>query len=239
LDVQVLTASDEHRFANARELACELAKEIAAQLASALQVRATASLVVSGGTTPIPMFRHLSQIKLDWARVQVTLVDERWVDPADQASNERLVRSTLLQGFAAAAQFIPLKNAAETPQLGAADAWSALKRIPSPFDVVVLGMGEDGHSASWFPESPGLLVALDLHMPPACVAMWAPVAPHQRLSLNLAAIAATRQLFLHFTGQRKWEVYQAATADAKVRAPLPISAVLRLPKLRPQLYWSA
>ena len=96
-------------------------------------------------------------------------------------SNERLVREVLLQDRAAAARFSGLKNAAPSPDLGAVSAWETFARVPRPFDVTVLGMGDDGHTASLFPGSPNLRSALNPGAAAGCVGMWAPTPPQPRL----------------------------------------------------------
>src|SRR5882672_4488778 len=128
------------RAADGAEQATLLAQAIGAELAGALARRAAASLVVSGGRTPAAMFAQLARQPLEWARVQVTLADERWVGTDDPASNEALVRAVLLRERAADAQLIGMKNAAPTPAAGAAAAWRSINAMPQPFDVVVLGM---------------------------------------------------------------------------------------------------
>jgi 6-phosphogluconolactonase len=224
------SAAEVHRYPDGEALAQALALALAAHLAAALAARGNASLVVSGGRTPVPLFRQLRQASLNWSQVCVTLADERWVDPMDAASNERLVREELLLGAAAAARFVPLKNPAATAKAGAVASWAALAPL-LPFDVVLLGMGDDGHTASLFPDSPGLAAALDPAAAPACVAMTAPVPPRDRLSLNLPALLSTRTLYLHFTGESKWRLWQAADE-------LPVGVTLRRSASRPQLYWS-
>jgi len=151
---------------------------------------------VSGGRTPALMFAHLARHALDWPRIHITIADERWVGSDDPASNEGLVRATLLRGAAAQARFQGLKNAAVTPAAGAVQAWEALGALPRPFDVVVLGMGEDGHTASLFPGDPQLAAALDASAPPGCLEMHSPAAPQLRLSLNLAALLDARRIFI-------------------------------------------
>ena len=224
-------AHDLHRYDDAQQLAAGLAGAVARDLAAAVQQRGSASLVVSGGSTPVPLFRLLRHLPLPWEHITITLADERWVDPQDAASNERLLRQELLQDKAASAHFIPLKNAAPTPAAGAGSAWSALQAVPRPFDVVLLGMGDDGHTASLFPGSPGIDAALAVDAAPGCVAMTAPVPPTARLSLNAAALLQTRQLYLHFTGAAKWQVWAGAT-------DLPIGLTLRRAASRPQVYGS-
>src|ERR1700720_4926831 len=140
------------------------------------------------------MFELLRAEELDWSSVCVALADERWVDPSDAASNERLVRDVLLKDRAASARFLGLKNGAPTPDLGAVSAWETFARVPRPFDAVILGMGDDGHTASLFPGSPNLPSALNQAAAAGCVGMAAPVAPHPRLSLNLTELLESRRL---------------------------------------------
>ena len=148
-------------FPDAETVSRELATQIAGTLAAATGTRGLASLVVSGGHSPVRMFEILRAQSLDWSRVCVALADERWVSPEDAESNERLVRDVLLKDQAASARFLGLKNGAPTPDLGAVSAWETFARVPRPFDAVILGMGDDGHTASLFPRSPNLPSALN------------------------------------------------------------------------------
>jgi len=227
----------EHRFLDAHALARALAGEIQVDLQEAIAARGTASMVVSGGRTPVTLFNQLAGEALPWDKVWITLADERWVDAHDAASNERLVRTELLQQRAAAAQFVSLKNAAETPEAGVEWAWRSLARMARPFDVVLLGMGDDGHTASLFPNSPHLTQALDTSKPPACVAMQAPVPPQQRLSLNLTALLDARRIVLHIQGEGKWSVYQTAKQRGAVEL-MPIRAVLHQQDVPVDVFWS-
>ena len=227
----------EHRFPDRQALAAALAGEIKVDLEEAIPARGAGSLVVSGGRTPLELFTRLRDEKLDWTRVWVTLADERWVETTAEASNERLVRETLLVGAAAAAHFVGLKNPAPTPEAGADWASRALTRVPHPFDVVVLGMGEDGHTASLFPGSLALARGLDPGAPPACIAVNALIAPHARVSLNLAALLDARRIVLHIEGDKKWEVYQRARAPGTA-AEMPVRAVLQQKEVPVDVYWS-
>lgn len=227
----------EHRFPDSTALAHALSGEIKVDLEEAIGVRKTASLVVSGGRTPLKLFEQLRAEKVDWQRTWVTLADERWVDTIADASNERFVREQLLIGAAARAHFVGLKNPAPTPEAGADWAWRALSRVPHPFDVVLLGMGEDGHTASLFPGSLALARALDAAAAPGCVAVNALTAPHARVSLNLAALLDARRIVLHIEGESKWQVYQKARMPGSA-AELPVRAILHQKEVPVDVYWA-
>ncbi len=225
------------KFTDATLLARALCGQLAASLNLSIAARGLASLVVSGGKTPMKLFELLRAERLDWSRVCIALADERWVDPADPASNEKLVRDVLLQDSAAAARFIGLKNAAPTPDLGAVSAWETFARVPRPFDAIVLGMGDDGHTASLFPGSPNLPRALNPAAVAGCLGMWSPVAPHPRLSLNLSALLDSRRVVLLITGAEKWHTYCAASADGPVQE-MPVRAVLRQRRTPVEVMWA-
>jgi 6-phosphogluconolactonase len=159
------------------------------------------------------------------------------VSPEDASSNEHLVRGVLLKDRAAAARFLGLKNGAPTPDLGAVSAWETFARVPRPFDAVVLGMGDDGHTASLFPRSPNLPSALNRSAVAGCVGMWAPVAPQPRLSLNLSALLGSRRIVLLISGEEKWRTYSAARGDGPVE-DMPVRAVLRQSDTPVDVMWS-
>jgi 6-phosphogluconolactonase len=215
-----------HRFDSNGELCDELATRIAENLADALAARGQATLAVSGGSTPVPLFQALSGANLDWSRVTVTLVDERWVDPDHPDSNARLVREHLLQGAAAAATFVPMKTPGFDPFSAEDEVAEALSAFAGHIDVVVLGMGGDGHTASFFPGAKTLAAALDRESRQICVAVEPPAAPHARMTLTLAALDRARHTYLHITGPDKLAVLQQADGEGAVEA-LPIRAMLR------------
>jgi len=169
--------------------------------------------------------------------VCVALADERWVEPTDESSNEKLVRDVLLRGPAAAARFSGLKNAAPSPDLGAVSAWETFARVPRPFDVTVLGLGDDGHTASLFPHSPNLRSALDRSAAAGCVGMRAPTAPQARLSLNLSALLDSRRVLILITGEAKWRTYSAAGEPGPVE-DMPVRAVLREQRTPVEVVWA-
>jgi 6-phosphogluconolactonase len=224
------------RFGSTHALESEVASDIASQLARAITARGRAGLLVSGGHSPAGLFEQLRTQALDWSRVSIALVDERWVEPTDPASNERFVREALLRDGVAAARFFGLKNPAPSPELGAAAAWNKAQ-IPRPVDVTVLGMGDDGHMASLFPGSPNLKSALDLEAPEGCIGMWSPSAPHARLSLNLRALLDSRQILIFILGEAKLRTYGAACGPGPVEE-MPVRAVLRQQRVPVEVVWA-
>lgn len=225
------------RYADMETLSRELAADIAESLTAAIDARGLASLVVSGGRSPVRLFEILRTQPLVWDRVRIALADERWVSPDDPASNERLVRDVLLKDHAASARFLGLKNGAPTPDLGAVSAWETFARVPRPFDAVILGMGDDGHTASLFPGSPNLPRALNPAAAAGCVGMWAPVPPQARLSLNLSALLDSRRIVVLITGESKWRTFAVACAPGPVE-DMPIRAVLRQTRTPVDVVWS-
>lgn len=214
----------EHRFAAAELAAQALAAALAARLTDAVRARGEALIAVSGGRSPVAMFERLSTADLAWDRVTVTLVDERWVDASHSDSNAALVRRHLLQHRAAAARFVAMKNAALTPHAGHAECERTFAALPLPFDAIVLGMGEDGHTASMFPQAAELATALTTSA--LTVAVTPPVAPHARMSLSLHGLLRSRALFLPIGGAAKERVYRAALGDGPTE-DMPVRAVLR------------
>jgi 6-phosphogluconolactonase len=232
-----LSAAEVKAYPDAAALANGLAGDIAASLSQAIAQRGLASLVVSGGNSPKQLFKALRTRPLDWSRVCVALADERWVEPTDAGSNEKLVRDHLLQDGAAAARFAGLKNAAPSPDLGAVSAWETFARVPRPFDVTVLGMGDDGHTASLFPHSPNLGNALNPDAAAACIGMRAPTEPHARLSLNLSALLDSRLVYILILGEAKRQTFTAASGSGPVE-DMPVRAVLRQDRTPVEVVWA-
>lgn len=215
------------------QLAGELALAVANALRAAIAERGRATLVVSGGRSPVEFFKRLAAQPLDWAQVVVSLADERWVPVGHPDSNEGLVRRYLLQGEAAAARFVGLYRPAASLAEAASLADQALAELAQPIDVLVLGMGEDGHTASLFPSSPNLAAALDPAGTARCLPMLAPSVPHQRLSLTRPLLAGARLRLLALQGQGKLATLRDALAGDDEQQ-MPIRAFLDLPL---ELYW--
>ena len=163
-------------------LVAELAERIGQSLLKSILAHGRASLVVSGGSTPKALFKKLSTVDIPWQGVVITLVDERWVDQPDPDSNEQLVRQYLLQDRAAVATFVGLKNACSTAAEGETLCEQELRKIPRPFTVLILGMGNDGHTASLFPGSAQLTAATDMNSGKTCMAITPADAPHERMT---------------------------------------------------------
>ena len=222
--------NDWHRFTSAAELDCALALHLAERLTEDIARYGDASLAVSGGGTPVDMFRHLARCTLDWSRVWITLVDERRVATDSPDSNERMLRNNLLQHEAANARFISLADASRK---GLAALETELANMPSPFSAVVLGMGNDGHTASWFPQAANLASLLDPDNP-AKVAGTEPItAAHERLTLTLAAVLDSREIIVHIKGAEKKAVIQQARDQH-----YPVAAIFEQQLTPASIWWA-
>ncbi|HEY9011423.1 MAG TPA: 6-phosphogluconolactonase [Devosia sp.] len=222
-------------FGDKDELALALADAVAANLNAGLAARGKAALAVSGGSTPARFFRTLGgRSDIDWSKVTVTLVDERWVDESSDRSNARLVKANLLQGPAAAATFVPLwQGGSEPDAAGIARANAAISAIPV-LDVAILGMGNDGHTASFFPGGDTLDDALTEEGP--VLAIRAPGAGEPRVTLTLRRLLAAEALYLHIEGNEKADVLDKALAEGAI-ADMPVRAVLRQDEKPVTVFW--
>src|SRR3990167_180053 len=199
-----------HWHPDADHVARELAAQIAQILRAALDERVQATLAVSGGETPKAMFRYLSQQELDWSRVTICLVDERWVPSDSSYSNENLVREHLLINAAREALLVSVWQPGLTLEQGVARYAHLLAQLAAPIDALVLGMGADGHTASLFPGMPGLTQALSADSP-LCVAGSAPATPvSERISMAGRTLLHARHCFLHLLGDDKNAALSAA-----------------------------
>lgn len=224
---------------SAEEFVERAASRIAEALEQAIDERGQARIALSGGSTPEPVYRRLGQSDLVWSKVTASLVDERWVDETDPDSNAGLIERSLRSGPARACRFFSFRGAGDTPEAAAAAVDARLTADAAAWDVVVLGMGEDGHFASLFPGTPELEAGLDPSADRLCMVVRpGPIAPPQtRLTLTLPAILNARRLVLLVRGSEKWRTLQAAMADGSVDAA-PIRAIVRRPDLPLETYWT-
>ena len=220
-----------------RELLDEaLADKVAVLLTAALESKGKASIAVSGGSTPKGFFQALSKKKLAWQAITITLADERWVDIDSSDSNTKLVHEYLMQNEAVKAKFFYLKQGEILSDETLADLNLAANQQLLPLDVLILGMGEDGHTASLFPCSDEITQCLAKDSQ-ALLKVTPKTAPHQRISFSFAALAQSKNTFLHLSGISKKQVLAKAIAG-QVCKEMPISAFLQAPNINTQVYWA-
>lgn len=227
----------QHDFDSRDALTEALAGEVIGRLKADIDEKGEAGLAVSGGRTPVALFQTLSEADLDWSKVTVTLVDERWVNPDHDDSNEKLVRTHLLKNKAAAARFIPHKTAAESPFEAESELNKVLVSLPETLTVTILGMGEDGHTASFFPGADTLDKALATDQHSDCCAVVPKTAPHPRMTLTLQRILRSGWIVLHLTGAGKKPVLEAALGEGPV-TELPVRSVLKQSQTPVSVYWA-
>jgi len=215
-----------HTFDSSAALNQQFATEISSRLAAAIAEKGAATLVVSGGKTPLPLFKTLSETDLDWSRVTITLADDRWLPETHADSNEGLVKANLLQGKAAKARFISLfdNTSPDDAYQGAATVAARVAELPV-FDVLILGMGEDGHTASLFPCSKEIQAGLATDAPVA-LAVTPVTAPYQRLSLSKTRLLNSSVIYLHLVGPKKLTVLEQAMAGQDP-LQMPVRAFLQ------------
>jgi len=219
---------------NSESLASDLCQCIGEILTEAIRKRGRASMAVSGGSTPIRLFKEFSLLSIDWTKIDLTLADDRWVDAKNADSNELLVRTHLMKNKAAQVNFIPLKNDAKTAKEGQKFSEKMLRKITLPFDVVVLGMGSDGHTASLFPCSDELPEAMNLNNSNYLISTSPKTAPYERLSLTARVIFDSKNVFLHLNGSSKLHTLESAM-EYKDLNKMPIYTFL---KNGLSIYWS-
>jgi 6-phosphogluconolactonase len=210
-------------FADRERLAIDLANDVASALRKRVAAKRSAVLAVSGGTTPTLFFDKLARIGIPWKLVTVTLVDDRQVPETSERSNAQLVRQHLIKHQAAEARFVPLfKN----PKAAA---------LP-PIDIAILGMGNDGHTASFFPGGDSLAEALDSETPLRLIEITAPGAGEPRITFAMPALLEAQTLILHIEGEEKRRVLERALENGPVE-DMPIRAILRANHPL-TIYWS-
>ena len=169
------------------------AQSIYEALKNNIDKNGSASFVVSGGSSPVKIFNDLSKSDLDWSKVSVTLVDDRVVSSEHSDSNEKLLKENLFINNASAAKFISLKSDSDE-----------VMNINRPFDIMLLGMGEDGHFASLFPELVDNSNYFDLSANPEIIFTEPMGNPcHKRVSMNLSMIMKSKKIILLVSSSAK------------------------------------
>lgn len=223
-------------FFDSREAASTAAAErMAAALGRRLDAQGEASVVVSGGTSPAGVFAVLARTPLAWPDVHVILSDERWVPPDHEDSNEKLVRDTLLTHAAKEATVLPVYKPGVTAEERCAELNDELRLAPFPFACALLGMGEDGHFASLFPDAANLDEGLDVDSSELSIPVNTTASPHPRVSLTLSALSRSDEIVLLMFGDRKREVYEAAKQTAN---GYPVFHLLRQKRAPVYVYWA-
>ncbi|MBC3421465.1 MULTISPECIES: 6-phosphogluconolactonase [unclassified Pseudomonas] len=231
-ELQLPATAKVHALTDAKRLAATLAGDVAERLRAAIASKGQACVVLSGGRSPVPFLEQLAQEKLDWSKVTVSLADERWVPVEHADSNAGLLARHLLKGEAAKARFMGLYQRADNLDAAAQQADQVLADLP-PIDVLVLGMGDDGHTASLFPDSPNLVEGLDPESARRCLPLLAPSVPHQRLSMTRALLSSAAFVALSVQGSGKLATLRAALAGDDL-TQMPIRAFLHDPL---DIYW--
>lgn len=232
------------RFSDCDGLRTAFVENMAAAVRTALRARGRAVLALSGGATPLPIYAAFAVLDLEWSRIGFALVDERWVDGADARSNEGRLREALAPAIASGASFSGMKNAALSAAEGQAMCEAQYRALALPFDELVLGMGEDGHVASLFPNARGLAEAMDTRNRSLCAAVLAPAggaagATLDRMSLTLHGLLSARRIDLLVTGERKLQVLLNAAASADGGgADLPVAHILRQQAVPVRVWWA-
>ena len=212
-------------FENSEQVTNFLAKDISDKLYAAITSRGCAALFVSGGRSPIALFEQLSHIDLDWSKVVVSLVDDRWVSKTHESSNELLVNTHLLKNHASKAAFIGLVGSEQSAFNGVDSAVAKIADVDI-IDVLILGMGEDGHTASIFPCCEQVDAAMASNNNARLIATQPTTAPFERISLTLNEILAAKQVYLPLSGAGKIKVFEQAKQLDDVKQ-MPIAAVIK------------
>jgi 6-phosphogluconolactonase len=225
----------EHFFEDREDASAAAAERIVDALARRLDAQGEASVVVSGGTSPAGVFEVLARTSLAWPDVHVVLSDERWVPPDHEDSNEKLVRETLLAGEARDASLLPVYKQGVAIEERCSEINEELLQAPFPFASALLGMGEDGHFASLFPDADNLREGLDVDSRQLCIPVQTAASPHPRVSLTLSALSRSDEIVLLIFGDAKRDVYEAARTSTN---GTPVSHLLRQKRAPVYVYWA-
>jgi 6-phosphogluconolactonase len=230
-----LTVLQEHTCKSRQEASKLAADRIASRLLLDLESQREASIVVSGGSTPQGCFDILAATALPWERVYVVPSDERWVPPGHAASNEKMIRETLLKDRAANAMFQSLYADGSSARDHCATLANELDALPLLYSSVLLGMGEDGHFASLFPDAAKLADGLDIDSISRCLAIETKASPHPRITLTLTTLVRSKEIVLLLFGDAKREILQKAKLADNA---YPVSRLLQQKRAPVHVIWA-
>lgn len=224
-------------FSSRAGMAERIADLMHAGAASAVVENGKASVALSGGSTPALLYQRMANVNADWwSKIDLTLVDERWTPPGTSTSNETFIRDALNIDKSPPGKFLGLWSRSKSPEEGAIAASERFSTLKTPLDIAVLGMGEDGHTASWFPRAQGLEEALSIREEKVVYVRARPsktTGEHiDRLTLTLGAIAHARLICLMIYGEDKRATFEKALEPGPVE-DMPVRAILRA---RPNLW---
>ena len=214
----------------------ELTEKVSQLLSFEIEKTGSASLLVSGGSTPKNLFLKLSQAEILWDKVQISLVDERYLPDGDPNQNGTIVKELLLQNKAKTAEFFPFVLA-DTVEENAALLRMTTDSIKQPFTVVILGVGNDGHTASIFPDSKELDEALDPKNKEKIMITHSENLPYTRFTFTAIALLNSKQIFIHGYGNEKKSILQSA-ADQETALPYPIAYFINQENTPVEIYWA-
>ena len=204
-------------FETKKELEVALCASIVERIEMAISLFGDCHILLSGGSTPIDLFDLLSQQVISWEKVHIGLVDERYVAPSDDFSNEKMIRNQLLKNHASAANFVGMVKDESDEERNRVQVEKAYIPFLHRIDLVLLGMGEDGHTASLFPADPASEADLNSkHV--GIISTRAPKYPERRISCSKQALLQSGMLFLMLVGEKKLAAFDWAIAEK-----LPIS----------------
>ena len=231
----------EKLFESRAEMVHYITQKTKSLLKKKILATGSASIFVSGGSTPKPFYQALSKANIDWSSIKVIMVDERWVPSNNQASNERFIRENLLQNNAKNATLITMKNHRDSAKLAQTEINQHYHQLRPPYDAMILGMGIDGHIASLFPHSKGLSNALS-NKTLLCTAIEAIPSEAtgkflERMSITLATIKRCEAIILMITGEEKLKTYQRAVAGKDI-FEMPVRALFQQTKVPVVVYWA-
>ncbi len=203
-----------HHFPDAAAVADETVRRVLSAAKQAIARQGVFRVVLAGGSTPERAYRQLARSEADWACWELYLGDERCLPPDDAARNSRMIEDAWLGRSSIAADQVHWIPAELGPEQGARDYEAVIEPV-LPFDLVLLGMGEDGHTASLFPGHRHAQARLVVPVTDA------PKSPADRISLNFSALRQTREMLLLVTGAGKRQaVHRWRDGD-----PLPVASL--------------